>query len=157
VWSELTYLVERRCREAPPARDLAARALVVLYGAVSNCEIAFERLESGDSDGDHSDAVLAMDAMFAVLHNLQPVLHLFDPEPARDLEQHVGRPLAHRGQKEPLKRHVEMLRRLLSRESAESHFEVTPTAFRGARRELARFILDKYSPEELFSAQPLED
>ncbi|HEX7080357.1 MAG TPA: hypothetical protein VF329_05040 [Gammaproteobacteria bacterium] len=154
MWSELTYLIERRCREAGPPTEAGARALVVLYGALSHCEIAFERVESGGSDRDCSDAVLAMDAMLAVLHNVQPILELLDPESARELDEYLARDASGfaRDPKSKLKHQVELLRRLLPLDTGENAGGmIVKTAFTGARRELARFIVERCPPEELFA------
>lgn len=154
MWSELAYLAEKRCRESE-SRHEAARALLVLYGALGNCEIAFERVEDDGGDEARDDAVLAMDALFATLWNLQQDLGLFEGQQAERLRAwlHGGPGERDAGSADALRRQVSRLRRLLSVEEADAPLEVpAPTAFTGARHELARFILERFKAEELFSA-----
>jgi hypothetical protein len=153
MWSELTYLIEKRCGEAARAPDvLPARSLIALYGALTHCELAFERLEEGVAD--HGEAVLAMDALLAVLDIVQSRLRLFEPPAADRLVRYLAarrRTGTDGDAKGVLKRQVEVLRRLLAQEEGQDEIEVPElTAFTGARRELARFIRAAYSEDELF-------
>lgn len=152
MWSELTYLIEKRCAEARAPDVLPARSLIALYGAVTHCELAFERLEEGAAD--HGEAVLAMDALLAVLDIVQSRIHLFEPRAADQLVRYLAtrrRTGTDGDAKGVLKRQVEVLRRLLALEETEDEIDVPElTAFTGARRELARFIRGSYSEQELF-------
>jgi hypothetical protein len=155
MWSELVQLVEKHCREDRQPRALHARSLVALYGALSNCEIAFDRLERNGAADDEADAVLAMDVVFATLHNVQPVLRLFEPALACELTEYI-RDVERSGftgtPKSQLKLQVETLRRLLALEASGNALEPTSSAFSGARRRLAGFIRDRFAADELFVA-----
>jgi hypothetical protein len=153
MWSELTYLIEKRCGEAASAPDvLPARSLIALYGALTHCELAFERLEQGVAD--HGEAVIAMDALLAVLDIVQSRIHLFEPRAADQLVRYLStrrRTGTDGDAKGVLKRQVEVLRRLLALEESQDDIGVPElTAFTGAREELARFIRRSYSDAELF-------
>ncbi|HEU4620346.1 MAG TPA: hypothetical protein VFV10_20090 [Gammaproteobacteria bacterium] len=153
MWSELTYLIEKRCGESPPRGVLPARSLVALYGALTHCELAFQRLDEGAAE--HGEAVLAMDALFAVLNILQSTIGLFEGEASDQLVRHLrsNRRTGTDGDaKGVLKRQVELLRRMLALE--ESHEDLAMPArtdFTGARRELAEFIRGSYTEEELLA------
>jgi hypothetical protein len=155
MWSELTYLIEKRIGEAGRAPDiLPARSLIALYGALTHCELAFERLEEGVAD--HGEAVLAMDALLAVLDIVQSSIHLLEPPAADQLVRYLSkrrRTGTDGDAKGVLKRQVEVLRRVLALEESEDGGDAPVlTAFTGARQELARFIRRSYSEDELFPA-----
>lgn len=156
MWSELTYLVEKRLESARSDEDTAAvrAAIMAVYGALANCQIAFERLESGAADDGEADAVLAMDVVLATLHNVQPVLGLFEPGPARELARYLHGPTASASStttRAELKNQVETLRRLMAIEVAGDAAEaMTLAAFSGARRRLGELIRARQPLEALF-------
>jgi hypothetical protein len=130
-----------------------ARSLLALYGALASCDIAFEHVENETPGHAWADAVLAMNVLFAVLHTVQPEMRLFDAEIDAELAHYLDEREMRRASnaRDALKQQVELLRRLLALEQAEEKLEPASKDFTGARRELARFMLDVYSPEQLFS------
>lgn len=158
MWSELEYMIERQCGAGRRACDAGPDALLALYGALSNCRIAFERLErfeGGEPAAVQADAVLAMDVLLATLHNVQPELELFSPNIARELGRYVhsaSRPKDADTAKLMLRQQVKMLRHLLSLQATENDVDMGKLdAFTGARRRLAGFIREAYTREELFT------
>jgi hypothetical protein len=159
MWSELERLIEERCARAlrmhgPVAVD-AGDSLIALYGALSNCQIAFERMERQPSPGVEADAVLAMDVVLATLHNVQPVLGVLEPHHAAELANYVHLPArpTQGCTKSRLKRQAGLLRHLLAIQPPPNGAnEALPAAFGGARRRLARFIRTSYAQGELFAA-----
>ncbi len=158
MWSELTQLVEKRCRKPEGRGPRQARALLALCGGLSQCELAFERLHAAGprrSEADTLDCVLAMDSLFAVLHNIQPALQLFETEPAIALARYARAPGHGAVADNPtgrLREQVELLRWLLAIEESEDGLDVpTLTAFMGARRELGRFAMEVYDPARLLT------
>ncbi|HEX5420937.1 MAG TPA: hypothetical protein VFY39_13135 [Gammaproteobacteria bacterium] len=154
MWSVLVRLVEMRCRESEGRAAQNARSLLALYGALASCDIAFEHVENETPGHAWADAVLAMNVLFAVLHTVQPELRLFDPTLAEELAHYVAERDQRRAPNalERLRQQVELLRRLLVLEQAEEKLEPASKDFTGARRELGRFMLDVYSPEQLFGS-----
>lgn len=159
MWFELERLIEQRCARTlikmGGTDQAASDALIAVYGALSNCQLAFGRMAHRPSPDAEADAVLAMDVVLATLHNVQPVLNVLDAYHAIELGHYVHLP-AHPTLgcgKSRLKRQVELLRRLLELEpSGEAADHTAPTAFGGARRRLARFIRSAFSHGELFAA-----
>lgn len=155
MWSELGRLVESQSHEAAQPGETRAASLIALYGALVNCQIAFERLEEGAAVDGQADAVLAMDVLLATLHNVQPALGLFEPSLARELARHVRsgrRPADASAPEKALRDRVKTLRRLLALETMHVHLDLDALSdFTGARRRLAEFVRHACASDELFA------
>jgi hypothetical protein len=160
MWSELAQLVARRSR-SDSANSAEAQALLAVAGALAHCELAFEHVEhavtAGGAPPEHADldAALAMDAMLATLHNVQPVLELLQPEPARLLRSYLaGAPAANAVEdaKVRLRQAVQLLRHLLALEAAATPALMARDDFSHARRKLGALILERYPAGELWVA-----
>lgn len=154
MWTELVEIVEQRCLNDQLPRQRQARAAVLLYGGFINCEEAFTRYKQTQSEVDLANMALALDSLISILCNLEFFLFLFEPELKEQLEKYAlaeNRTACPSQPKERIKTQVELLRGLVNAEA-----EIMPlpshnlSAFTGAREQLARFITDTFSPNEIF-------
>lgn len=154
MWSELVEMVERKSQGQQPGRPSHGQALVMLCGALYNCDEAFARHKTEQSDVSFANAVFAVDALISTLQNLNSMLGLFEPQLAerlrhyaldRDRVAYVSDP------KGLLKTQIETLREVVGLELHAMQFVPSVvTGFTGARRGLAAFIQETFSPAELF-------
>ncbi|ADE15243.1 hypothetical protein Nhal_2144 [Nitrosococcus halophilus Nc 4] len=154
MWVELVEIIEQRCLNDKLPRQRRARAAILLYGGLINCEEAFTRYKHTQSEVDLANAVLAIDSFISTLYNLDSLLSLFEPELKAKLGKYAleeSRMAYLSKPKELLKTQVELLRNIVNAE-----VEVMPlithnlSAFTGTRERLARFITDTFSPNEIF-------
>jgi hypothetical protein len=159
MWSELTQLVARRSRnDGANDAEAEAQALLAVAGALAHCELAFEHVDTaGQSRPEQADldAALAMDAMLATLHNVQPVLELLNPERAELLRSYLAGARATNATenaKTRLRLAVQLLRHLLALEAAATPALIARDDFSHARRKLGALILERYPGGELWVA-----
>jgi hypothetical protein len=157
MWSELVEMVEHKSRERQPGRPPHGQALVMLCGALCNCNEAFERCKAEQSNISFANAVFAVDALISTLQNLNSMLDLFEPLLAERLQRYAldrDRVAYVSDPKGLLKTQVETLRELVGLEL--DAMQLVPsdvTGFSGARLGLAAFIQDRFSASELFEAR----
>jgi len=153
MWSELVEMVEKRCLIDQAPRRHQARAAILLFGGIINCEEAFTCYKHTRSDIDLAHAVFAIDSFISVLHNLDGLLALFDLSLKKRLESYVleeNRVVSASNPKERLKTQIALLRHTVNAEA--EVMKLLPedlNAFTGAREKLAHFIARTFSPEEI--------
>jgi hypothetical protein len=155
MWSELVEMVERKSREQHLGRGAPhGQALVMLCGALYNCDEAFAHHKAEQSDVSFANAVFALDALISTLQNLNSMLGLFEPQLAERLRHYAldrERVAYMSDPKGLLKTQVETLREVVGLELHAMQFVPTgATGFTGARRGLTAFIRETFSPSELF-------
>lgn len=160
MWSELVEMVEKRCQDSQQPRQRQARAMILLYGSLTNCDEAFTRYKQTLSEADLANAVFALDALISVLQNLDSMLSLFEPDVAEKLKHYaleesrlayVSKP------KGLLKIQVELLRSTMNAEAQAMHLSIDElSAFTGAKGMLAEYICKNFSFEELFERNALQ-
>jgi hypothetical protein len=151
MWSELVEMVEKRCLAGQIPRRHQARAAILLFGGIINCEKAFTCYKHTRSDIDLAHAVFAIDSFISVLHTLDCLLSLFDLNLKGRLERYAleeSRVAATSNPKERLKIQVELLRHTVNAEAMKLLPEDLE-AFTGAREKLAHFIARTFSLEEI--------
>lgn len=154
MWHELIEMVEQRCLCDQLPRQHQARAAVLLYGSLVNCEEAFTRYKHSHSDAALANAVFTVDGFISTLSNLDSILLLFEPELKTKLERYAleeSRSAYFPKPKELLKVQIELLRSTVNAEvEAMSLLTNDLTDFTGAKEKFARFITDTFSKNELF-------
>jgi hypothetical protein len=153
MWSELVEMVEKRCLADQIPRQRQARAAILLFGSIINCEEAFTGYKHTHSDTDLAQAVFAIDSFISALHNLDGLLSLFDSNRKEQLERYVleeSREAYTSNPKERLKTQIELLRQTVNAEAEAINLPPKDLdAFTGAREKLAHFIARTFSWEEV--------
>lgn len=158
MWSELVEMVEIQCQDIQQPRQRQARAMLLLYGSLTNCDEAFTNYKNHRSDINLANAVFSVDALISALQNLDSILSLFEPEIALSLKHYaleenrlayVSKP------KKLLKIQVELLRSAVNAETQAMQLLTDDlSAFTGAKTKLADFIHRTFSLEELLETSP---
>jgi hypothetical protein len=158
MWSELVDMIAQRCQDPHQSRREQARAAMLLYGGLTNCQVAFLNYKYHQSDIELANAVFATDALISVLQNIDSILSLFEPQVARQLKHYAleKERLAYVSYpKELLKVQVELLRGAVNAEvQAMALLTGNLSAFTAAKHRLAEFIQKNFSIEGLFERQP---
>lgn len=154
MWYELVEMVEQRCLCDQLPRQHRARAAILLYGSLVNCEEAFTRYKQNHSDAALANTVFTVDSFISTLHNLDSILLLFEPELKARLDQYSlgeSRSACFSKPKELLKTQVELLHSTVNAEvEAISLLANDLSDFTGAKKRLAHFITATFSFHELF-------
>ncbi|WP_022947286.1 hypothetical protein [Methylohalobius crimeensis] len=153
MWTELVEIFEKRCRDTRQPHQVQARAAVLLYGGLTNCQEAFLNYKGSPSPYHLANATFAMDAFISVLQNVDSILSLLEPDMADKLRHYAleENRLAYASQpKELLKFQVELLRDTFNMEARTMNLlNDDPSAFTGAKAMLAEFIHQNFSIDEL--------
>ena len=155
MWIDLIDIIKLKEKKTGAAdRTSTAKALNALYGAICNCQVAFNRCKDHSSDSDFVNLVYAVDSFMYSLQNLNPYLQLFEPELERDLKEYFlseeRRDLITRP-RELIKSQLKLLRRVVHKEMDIMQQPLDEFgSFSEAVEELAIFILNTYEPREIF-------
>jgi hypothetical protein len=158
MWSELVDMIAQRCQDPHQSRQQQARAAMLLYGGLTNCQMAFVSYKHHQSDVELANAVFATDALISVLQNIDSTLSLFEPQVARQLKHYAlekDRLAYVSNPQELLKVQVELLRGTVNAEvQAMALLTGDLSGFTGAKNRLAEFIQKHFSSEEVFECHP---
>jgi hypothetical protein len=158
MWVKLTEIIEARVINAnQQQRTHAAKVVNTLYGAMTNCQVAFIRLEQHQSEMNFANFAFAIDALISTLQNVSATqFEIFDPELAEPLRNYAlgnARLNAMAQPRELVKFQIMLLRKLVDVEA--DLIELAPEEFGGfseALTHLGRLIRQNYTLEELFGA-----
>ncbi|MGH8503698.1 MAG: hypothetical protein ACREVE_14760 [Gammaproteobacteria bacterium] len=158
MWSELVDMIAQRCQDRHRSPQQQARAAMLLYGGLTNCQVAFANYKQHQSDVELANAVFAIDALISVLQNIDSTLSLLEPQVARQLKHYAlekDRLAYVANPKELLKMQVELLRGAVNAEvQAVELLTGDLSAFTGAKNRLAEFIQKHFTSEEVFECRP---
>ncbi|WP_024298326.1 hypothetical protein [Methylomicrobium lacus] len=154
MWAKLIDIVETKWHESLTPKHHLAKAINTLYGAMSNCHIAFQYFENDQNEQNFANFAFAIDGMISTLKNLHPTLKIFDQELADRLNNYAmgsDRIAAMSHPRDLVKSQIRFLRELVHEESniiglPEEDF----TAFRGAKDQLSKFISTNLTMSEIF-------
>ncbi len=154
MWTRLVDIMQARWRESAQPRDRLAKGALTLYGAMTNCREAFVSFKTDQTDDKYKTFVNAIDALIAVLENLNRRFTLFDTHHTAVLQDYaLGESrVAHLHAPSELARaQIKVLRAVISVEFDNLN---APTEYLGefddALSRLGDFIRDNYTLDELF-------
>lgn len=158
MWSELVDMIAQRCQDPHQSRQQQAKAAMLLYGGLTNCQAAFVNYKRHQSDVELANAVFATDALISVLQNIDSILSLFEPQATRQLKHYAleeDRLAYISNPKELLKVQVELLRGTVNAEAQAMELLTDDLSdFTGAKIRFAEFIQKNFSTEEVFERHP---
>lgn len=154
MWVKLVEIVKAKTKETGQPQPVMAKAVNALYGAMTNCQVAFQRCETEQTDTNFANFAFAIDALISTLQNLNPHLKIFDPQLADELENYAlgqDRINAMSQPRELVTSQLRLLRRLVRMESDVMHLSLQEFgSFSEAMEDLGQFVKQTFTPDELF-------
>lgn len=154
MWTRLVEIMQARWRESPQPRERLAKGALTLYGAMTNCREAFLSFKTDQTDDKYKTFVYAIDALIAVLENLNRRFVLFDPHHSAVLQDYAlgeSRASHQHAPSELARAQIKVLRAVISVEFDNLN---APTEYLGefddALARLGDFIRSHYTLDELF-------
>jgi hypothetical protein len=154
MWTRLVDIMQTRWRESGQPRDRLAKGALTLYGAMTNCREAFVSFKTDQTDDKYKTFVYAIDALIAVLENLNQRFTLFDAHHTavlRDYALGESRAMHMHAPSELARAQIKVLRAVVSVEYENLN---APTEYLGefddALSRLGDFIRANYSLDDLF-------
>jgi hypothetical protein len=156
MWTRLVEIAARRCHDDVRPRAALGRGVIMLYGAMSNCREAFVQYKTDRSERHFGGFVVSIDALISTLHNLNPLLGIFDPRLADLLQDYaLGEARVALGNRphELVRLQIKILRTAIGA-SIDAETE-TLGEFDDALDMLTDLIQDQFGMEDLFIRHPL--
>lgn len=154
MWVKLVEIVKTKTEEITQPRPIVAKAANALYGTMTNCQMAFQRCETEQTEANFANFAFSIDALISTLQNLNPHIGIFDPQLANELENYAlgqERVNAMSQPRELVTSQLKLLRRLVRMESDVMHLPLQEFgSFSEAMEDLGRFVKRTFTPDELF-------